>query len=158
LGLKPSQHAKNLGVIFDSELNFNSHVQGVAKSAFYHLKNISKVRSFLSLSNTERLVHAFITSRLDYCNALLSGLPQNTINHLQLIQNSAARVLTRTRRRAHISPILKSLRWLPVSFRIDFKILLLVFKALHGLAPRYVSEMLSVYEPVRLSDPPALYF
>ncbi|KAF7646209.1 hypothetical protein LDENG_00191490, partial [Lucifuga dentata] len=58
-------------------------------------------------------------------------------------------LLTRTRRRAHITPILKSLHWLPVSFRIDFEILLLVFKALHGLAPRYVSEMLSIYEPVR---------
>ena len=86
----------------------------VTKTAFYQLKNISKVRPFLSLSNTERLMHAFITSRLDYCNALLSGLPKSTINQLQLMQNSAARVLTRTRRRAHITPILKSLHCLLV--------------------------------------------
>ncbi|KAF7656762.1 hypothetical protein LDENG_00036470, partial [Lucifuga dentata] len=67
LGLKPSQHARNLGVIFDSELNFKSHVQGIAKSAFYHLKNISQVRSFLSLSNTERLVYAFLTTVMLSC-------------------------------------------------------------------------------------------
>ncbi|KAF7662655.1 hypothetical protein LDENG_00230080 [Lucifuga dentata] len=84
-------------------------MQGVARLAFYHLKNISKVRLFLSLSNTERLVHTFIISRLEYCNVLLSGLPRNTISHLQIIQNSAAQVLTRTRRRAHITPVLKSL-------------------------------------------------
>lgn len=80
IGLCPSQEARNLGVVFDADFNFKTHVRGVTKTAFYHLRNISKVRPFLSLSQTERLMHAFITSRLDYCNALLCGLPKNTIN------------------------------------------------------------------------------
>ena len=140
---------RNLGVIFDSELNMQAHIRNVTKLSFYHLRNIARVKSFLSQADTERLMHCFISSRLDYCNALLSGLPKKEVSRLQIVQNAAARVLTGTRRRAHITPILKSLHWLPVSFRIDFKVLLLVFKSLHGTAPAYLSEMTSWYVPNR---------
>ena len=148
-GFKPAQSIRNLGVIFDSELNFIPHIKNLTKIGFYHLKNIARVRPFLSQASTEVLMHAFISSRLDYCNALLSGLPKKSITNLQLLQNSAARVLTRTSGRAHITPVLRSLHWLPVRFRIDFKILLLVFKCLNGLAPSYLSDLLLPYRPSR---------
>ena len=147
--LCPSLQVKNLGVIFDSELGFIPHIKHVTKIGFYHLKNIARVRPILSRANTEMLMHAFITSRIDYCNALLSGLPKKNISPLQLLQNSAARVLTKTRGRAHITPVLQSLHWLPVCFRIDFKVLLLVFKCLNGLGPSYLSDLLLPYEPSR---------
>ncbi len=104
----------------------------------------------MSPKDAESLVHAFITSHLDYCNALFSGLPARSISRLQYIQNSAARVLTYTKRSAHITPILFNLHWLPVSSRIIYKILLLTFKSLHGLAPTYLSDLLSPYTPSRL--------
>ncbi|KAI5086453.1 hypothetical protein C0J45_6409, partial [Silurus meridionalis] len=75
----------------------------------FHLRNISKLRNMLSISDAEKLVHAFMTSRLDYCNALLGGCPASLINKLQLVQNAAVRVLTRWRKYYHITPIFSSL-------------------------------------------------
>ena len=149
LALNTKHQARNLGVILDSDLNFETHIKNIIKTSFYHLRNIAKVQPFLAQADNERLMHAFITSRLDYCNSLLSGLPKKAISQLQTIQNAAARVLTKTRRRAHITPVLKSLHWLPVSFRIDFKVLLLVYKSLHSHAPEYITDMLSRYTPSR---------
>ncbi len=136
-----SSSVRNLGVLFDSNLSFESHVSSICKTAFFHLKNISKLRPMLSTSNAEILIHAFMTSRLDYCNALLGGCSVRLINKLQLVQNAAARVLTRTRKYDHISPVLSTLHWLPTKHRIDFKILLMTYKALNGLAPQYLSEL-----------------
>ncbi len=115
----------------------------------FHLKNISKLRPMLSMSNAEILINAFMTSRLDYWNALLGGCSARLINKLQMVQNAAARVLTRTRKYDHISPVLSTLHWLPIKHRIDFKILLITYKALNGLAPQYLSELLSHYSPPR---------
>ncbi len=144
-----SASVRNLGVLFDSNLSFDSHVSSICKTAFFHLKNISKLRPMLSMSNAEILIHAFMTSRLDYCNALLGGCSARLINKLQMVQNAAARVLTRTRKYDHISPVLSTLHWLPTKHRIDFKILLITYKALNGLAPQYLSELLSHYSPSR---------
>uniref|UniRef100_A0A3B1IBW7 Reverse transcriptase domain-containing protein n=1 Tax=Astyanax mexicanus TaxID=7994 RepID=A0A3B1IBW7_ASTMX len=146
----PGSTAKNLGVIIDSDLAFDKHIFDVTRTAFLHLRNISKLRNALSLHDAEKLVHAFITSRLDYCYALLSGCSGSNLNKLQLVQNAAARVLTKTRKFDHISPVLSALHWLPVKFRIDYKILLLTYKALHGLAPEYLRDLISYYEPPRL--------
>ncbi len=84
-----------------------------------------------------------MTSRLDYCKALLGGLSARLINNLQMVQNAAARVVTRTRNYDHISPVLSTLHWLPIKHCIDFKMLLITYKALNGLAPQYLSELLS---------------
>ena len=140
---------KNLGVIIDDELNFNAYINQVTRIYFFHLRNIARIRAYLSLDDAKTLINAFVFSRLDYCNGLLSGLPKKSIDKLQLVQNAAARVLTKTRMREHITPVLAALHWLPVAFRIDFKILLLVYKALNGQAPLYLSDCVPKYVPNR---------
>ncbi len=144
-----SSTVKNLGVILESNLSFENHISNVTKTAFFHLRNIAKLRNMLSVSDAEKLVNAFMTSRLDYCNALLGGGPASSINKLQIVQNAAARVLTRSRKYDHITPILQSLHWLPIKFRISYKILLLAYKALNDLAPAYLTNLLSHYNPTR---------
>ncbi len=117
-----SSTVKKPGVILDSNLSFENHISHVTKTAFFHLRNIAKLRNMLTVSGLEKLVHAFITSRLDYCNALLGGCPASSINKLQIVQNAAARVLTSSRKYDHITPILQSLHWLPFKFCIHYKI------------------------------------
>ncbi len=133
--LASSTTVRNLGVIFDQNLSFDSHIKQISRTAFFHLRNIAKIRSILSQKDAEKLVHAFVTSRLDYCNSFLSGCTKKSLKTLQLIQNAAARVLTGTRKRDHISPVLASLHWLPVKSRIEFKVLPHTYKALNGQAP-----------------------
>uniref|UniRef100_A0A8C1UV32 Reverse transcriptase domain-containing protein n=1 Tax=Cyprinus carpio TaxID=7962 RepID=A0A8C1UV32_CYPCA len=138
---------KNLGVIFDANLTFDHYVRNTVKASFFHLRNIAKLRPMLTFSVAEKLINTFVFSRIDYCHALLAGVSKATLNKLQLVQNSAARILTRTCAREHITPILEKLHWLPVSFHIDFKILMLTYKALNNLAPQYLCEFLTPYTP-----------
>ncbi len=70
----------------DPDLNFNSHIKTITKSAYYHLENIAGIKGFLSKQNTEKLVYAFIFSRLDYCNGVFTGLNKRSIRQLQLVQ------------------------------------------------------------------------
>ncbi len=103
--------------------------------------NIRQIRKFLSQETTKTLVHAFVTSHLDYCNSI--GIPQCQFQRLQRVLNAAARMICFTPRSAHITPVLMFLHWLPVKFRVDFKAALLVYKALNGMSPQYIADMLS---------------
>ncbi len=137
----PSSTVRNLGLVSDSNLSFENHISHVTKTAFFHPRNIVKLQNILRFSDAGKLVPSFMTSRLDYCNALLG-----VILHLL---NAAARVLTRSRKYDHITPILQSLHWLPIKFRISYKILLLTYKALNGLDPLYLTDLLSQYNQTR---------
>ena len=111
----PSSEARNLGVTFDSHLRLKTHVSNICRSGWAFIYMLGRIRKYLDNDSTERLVHAFITSRLDCCNSLLTGLPDNELQKLQRLQNASARLVTRSRRRDHITPVLQSLHWLPVS-------------------------------------------
>ena len=119
------------------------HVKKICSEANYHLRNISKIRKYLTQDSAQILIHAFISSKLDYCNSLLYGIPKYLVCRLQRVQNTAARIVTLTRKYDSITPIMFKLHWLPVHSRIIFKLLLLVYKALNGKAPSYISSLLS---------------
>ena len=122
----------------------DAHINQVCKAAFYHIHNIRRVSKYLSEECLKTLIHAFVTSRLDYCNSLLCGLPKYQISKLQRVQNTAARLITNTRKYDHITPALYSLHWLPVFYRIHFKILIITFKAIYNISPSYICNLVSI--------------
>jgi len=132
--------ARDLGVVVDSRLTMSDHVASVCRSAYFHLRQIRPIVRSLTVEAAKTLVQACIASRLDYCNAVLHGITDNLLQRLQSVQNAAARLVTRTGRCEHITPVLRELHWLPVRRRIEFKIATLVFKALNGLAPPYLVD------------------
>ena len=125
------------------------HVNSVCKSAFYHLRSISRIRKFLSSKTTQILVHAFVRAKLDYCNSLWYDVPKYVLKKLQSVQNAAARLNTCSRKYDHITPVLFDLHWLAVNECIKFKILLLTFKALHQQEPTYIHDLVTRNSPPR---------
>ena len=144
-----SQSARNIGAVIDRNLTMSAHVNSVIRACYMKLRQISHIRPFLTEEATATLVRTLILSKLDYVNSLLVGLPDGLIHKLQLIQNNAARLVTRKRKRDHVTPLLMDLHWLPVKQRIEYKVNLITYKALHGYAPPYIRELLTVYEPRR---------
>ena len=145
----PSNCVRNLGVQLDSGLSMEQQVQSICQNANFQLRNIGKIRNLIDRETCKLLVHSFVTSRLDYCNSLLFDVNDYTISKLQKIQNYAARIITRTKKSEHITPVLRQLHWLPIKERIEYKILLIVYKVINGLAPDYLNELITIYKPTR---------
>ena len=135
--------ARNLDVWFDCKFQFQTHINKTCQSAFSYIYNIRGIRKFLSFEAAKTLVQALVISRLDYCNSVVYGIPAIHRNKLQRVQNAAARLLTNKPRYSHITPFMVDLHWLPVKFRIIFKVILFTFKAVHGTAPTYITSLLS---------------
>ena len=127
----------NLGIIFDREISFNYQINQLCRTSFFLLRNLFKIRKYLTDEATSKVVHAFVTTKLEYCNYLYFGLPKYQVNKMQRVQNTAARLVTRSSKHDHITPLLQQLHWLPVSYRIVFKILLLVMDCALGMSLSY---------------------
>ena len=140
----PVKYVKNIGVYFDNNMNMKKNVDNVCKTVRFHLRNIGRIRKHITKEACESLVHSLVSSRIDYANTLHYGVPDSQIKRLQRLFNIAARIVTLSRE-THITPILKQVHWLPVKQRISYKLLLLTFKALHGIGPSYLSELLVPY-------------
>ena len=139
--INPSKTAQNISAVCDSSLSVEEHVKASCKSAFFHLSNIAQIWKHLPTQAAETLIHSFVTSKVDFCNSLLYGVPNQLIRKLQSIQNSVARLLTYTNKQGHIKPVLKQLHWLPVEFRIQCKILLMTFKCLNDTASDHLKDL-----------------
>ena len=141
------ESVRNLGVLEDARLSMKKQVNSVCRASFYHLRNISRIRCYLTSEATKLLVHAFVITRLDYANSLYHGMSKQNMDKLQRVQNAAARLICRCGRRDHISPILSQLHWLPVAYRVQFKVLVQVYRATHDQAPSYICDMVQCYQP-----------
>ena len=138
-----------IGVMFDNELSLKSEVSKLCQVAFFYIRRIRSIRDCLTQHATELLIHSLVISQLDYGNGLLYGVSDQLLDKLQRVQNVAARVVVKASRYDHITPILKTIHWLPIRYRTEYKLLLLTFKAVHHLASSYLTDLLQLYHPTR---------
>ena len=140
--VSPAQSVKNLGVVFDSNFTFSDHMSQVIKSTRAHARDLYRIRPLLDLKTSVLLANALVSSRLDYCNSLFLSLTDFELRRLQLVQNSLCRVVTCSSKFSHITPQLKKLHWLPVRYRVQFKIGLITYKILNQGQPVYLRELI----------------
>ena len=145
--IERSDSVRNIGAIFDTHLKMDQQISQTCKSAWHRLYQIGKIRPYLSVEETRSVIHAYVTSKLDQNNSLLLGIPDTQISRMQKVQNAAAKIVYRKKKYDHVTPLLKELHWLPIKQRISFKVLLLVYKALHNSAPSYLTNTLKLYHP-----------
>ncbi len=139
--IQPASMVTNLGVSQDPKLSMGQQVSKVCRNGFHQLYRLRKIRKYLSNEATQTLVHAFITSNLDYCNSLYTGMPTYLTAKLQRIQNAAARLVMRLPKFDHISGVMFELHWLPVAYRIRYKVLLITFKGTTGDLENTIKNM-----------------
>ena len=149
--VSPSTPVRDLGVMIDHNLSMADQVKNICQKSFYQLHRIRQIRKFITEDAARQLVHANVMSYIDYCNALLIGSPSYLIGRLQRVQNCAARLVKSADRHSRSLPLLKELHWLPVYFRIMFKVNVITFKALRGTAPSYISSLIQPYVPTQYS-------
>lgn len=142
ISIRPVHIVKHLGVLLDSELNMHRQVNSIASACFFQLRRVRQLRNVIDTVAMQRVVSALILSRLDYCNAILIGLPVSTLAPLQRVQNAAARLVTGMGPRDSITSALRQLHWLPVHYRILFKICMLVHGVFYKYGPVYLNELL----------------
>ena len=147
----PSSTVRSLGVCIDSYFTLSSHINLVVRTCNYHLRNLWRIRKFITIGTCHHAVRALVTSRLDYCNSLFSVLSARNKKKLESIQNRSARLIFAVSRttHTHTTPLLKDLHWLPFQKRIWFKLCLYIYKILHQSAPTYLQNLISVYTPTR---------
>jgi len=141
---------RDLGIFLDTELSMKQHIAKVAATCFYHIRRLRQVRRRVGQTVTTRLVLAMITSRLDYCNSVLAGLPQHTLEPLQKVQNSAARLIFNLSHHDHITPCLIQLHWLPVRAGIQYKLGSLMYGVHNNRCPSYISDVVQSTKTKRL--------
>ena len=154
--VSPAQSVRNLGVVFNSDLSFSDYVSQVIKSTRVHARDLYRIHPLLDLNTSVLLANDLVSSRLEYCNSLFLLLPNFELRRLQLVQNSLCRAVTHSSKYSHITPQLKKLHWLPVKYRIQFKISLITYKILKQGQPVYLRELIHPYTSsrnTRQSDP-----
>jgi hypothetical protein len=145
-----NSHVRNHGVIFDQNLSFADHITNLSRSCFMHIRDLRRIRPMLDFKTTSTIATSIVHAKLDYCNSLFINIDITQINRLQAIQNALARAVTQTPKHYHITPVLKSLHWLKIPERIEYKVLSLTYNTLRNL-PALLSPSV-VHDPATSSN------
>jgi hypothetical protein len=146
----PVSSVRDLGIFIDADLIMRTHVQRTVSRCFAALRQLRSIRSHVPTAIFRSLVVSLVLTRLDYGNSVLVGLSANLLRRLQSVQNAAARLIYKLRRSDHITDVLVNLHWLRVAKRVEFKVAVLTFRALHGCAPSYLTSLFT-----RVADMPS---
>ena len=144
--LSPSDSVRNLGVNFDSDLTISKHISDVIRSSFFHIKDLCRMRRHLPKLVATTLANALVSSRLDYCNSLFYSITDKQCRRLQAVQNTLCRIVSRINRYSSITAPMMSLHWLPIHFRVQFKVNLLTCKVWNGHNPTYLDSYIKPYK------------
>ena len=144
-----NKSVKYLGVKLDQTLSMSDRVSDICRSSFLSLRRIGCIRKYLTEKATSCLVNSLVTSRLDFCNSALYGISNEQFDRLQRIQNHAARLISKKKKHEHVTPTLCKLHWLPVKYRVQFKIAVFAFRYFEATLPSYLSSSLCTYQPSR---------
>jgi len=142
-----ANHIKLLGVTLDSHLNFDRPISNVCFSSYSHIRALRHIRPYLDSGTSKTIACAIVACRLDYANSVLTGISARNIHRHQRVQNSLARVVTRST--TNSTSALNVLHWLPILQRIDYKLATIVHRSLHNAYPQYLSSLLHTYTPTR---------
>ena len=149
--ISSSKYISNLAVYLDQKFSMEKHVNQLCKSCYFQLRNIRYIRSSVTTDAAKIVVHALVMSKLDYCNSILFGVSNKLLDKLQRVQNCAAKLVLTSNTEHQSSPeYLKTLHWLPIKYRIQYNILLLVFKSTKGFTPPYLQDLLRPHKNERL--------
>ena len=147
ISITPASSVKNLGVVFDKHLSFHEHITKISQACFFHIRDLRRIRPYLTHKTAATIGAALVQSKLDYCNSLFLNLPGCEIDRLQFVQNSLARAICRRSKYTHVTPILKSLHWLKAKERIVYKTVSLTYKSLVTPGKSYMSHLIKVKQP-----------
>jgi hypothetical protein len=142
--ITPKHHVRDLGVVIDSQLSLDEHVNNMCRSAFLYLRIISRQRRFLDKKCTSLLVHSFVFSRLDYCASILSGITKKQEHKMQRVIHYSVRLIDMLRRFDHITQPLADHGLLPIHHRLKFRLALTVYKVLSTGEPRALATLLEL--------------
>ena len=140
----PATHARNLGFLIDNNLTLDQQISALSRTCSYHLRDLRRIRTTLDFKTASTIATSLVHSKLDYCNSLYLNLPAYHITKLQVIQNNMARAVTSKRKFDHITPTLRSLHWLKIKQRIQYKIISLTYTALQTGQPHYIRRLLTI--------------
>ena len=149
--IHPCDSVRILGVILDSNITMQNHIKSITRTMYFHMRAIRHIRHYLDDDTCKKAINALVTSRLDHANSLLIGISECGLYRLQVAQNCAARIISKTKLSAHITPILYDLHWLPVYQRINFKAMCIIYNLLkkNSTMPSYLTSLITRHHSVR---------